>query len=143
MPFLPLSRCRRRYAFPVSGACSSASASSVRRRTSSSLMVPLRPSPSVLILRRPTSFHGHVLSRVCCVGSCPPLAPLPLTCISGHLSRPWCPRARRSGRRPSSLPMVWLPSSSIVCPCDGVHRLRWTTNASPCGWVDVTCDASN
>jgi hypothetical protein len=75
---------------------------------------------SVLTLGRPR----HALSRVRFIGPCPPLAPLPLTCISDRHSHPWCKRARRNGRRPFSSLMVHLPSSSMVGPCDGRASAR-------------------
>jgi hypothetical protein len=104
--------------FPMSAARSSAFV--VHRWPSSSLMVSSRSSPLVLILGCPR----RALSRVRFVSPCPPLAPLPPPCVGAYLTRPWCPRAHRSGRCTSSSLMVPLPSSSMVGFCDGRALVR-------------------
>jgi hypothetical protein len=95
------------------------------------------PSPSVLTLGCPR----RALSRVHFVSPCSPFAPLPPPCIGTRLTHPWCRCAHLSGRCPSSSPMVPLPSSSRIGFCDGHASAQWTTSASACGWVSVTCDA--
>jgi hypothetical protein len=97
----------------LSRVCHRSSASGLHRRPSSSLMVPSWLSPLVLTLGLPLC----ALSGVHFVSPCPPLAPLPLTCIGSHLCRPWCYSAHLNGCRRLP-PMVCLPSSSTVGPCD-------------------------
>jgi hypothetical protein len=77
-------------------------------------------SPSVLTLWCP----HRALSRVRFVRPCPPLAPLPLPCVGVHLPHPCCCCPHRSGRCPSSSPMVPVPSSSTVSFCDGPALAR-------------------
>jgi hypothetical protein len=103
----------------------------VRQRLSSSLMVPSRASPSVLTLVLP----GRALSRVCFISPCPPLTPLPLMCTGSRLSRLWSPRTCRNGRRPSSSPMVRLPSSSTCDACNLQGRQRAPTSVTIAGAI--------
>jgi hypothetical protein len=113
VPFPPLPHCRCLYAFPISTASNSASV--VCHHSSSSLMLSSRSSPSVLTLGR----LRRALSRVCFIGSCPLLAPLPLPRADARLTHPWCRSACHSGRCLSSLLMVPLLLSSAVSFCDG------------------------